>query len=118
MLLDPTRTRLEHRFSVRYKENVPLKHDIPVGTGLVGYAARERTAVLVPDVQKDERYIQINPETRSELAVPLIYKGSVIGVLAVWNDRRETDPAKAGFVSPENWSDELQERSPQSPHSR
>jgi len=88
MLLDPTRTRLEHRFSVRYKENVPLKHDIPVGTGLVGYAARERTAVLVPDVQKDERYIQINPETRSELAVPLIYKGSVIGVLDLEHTRR------------------------------
>ncbi len=88
MLLDTTQTKLEHRFSVRYKENVPLKHDIPVGTGLVGYAARERTAVLVPDVQKDERYIQINPETRSELAVPLIYKGSVIGVLDLEHTRR------------------------------
>ena len=88
LLLDPSRTKLEHRFSVRYKENVPLKHDIPVGSGLVGYAAREKTAVLVPDVQKDERYIQLNPETRSELAVPLIYKGSVIGVLDLEHIRR------------------------------
>lgn len=88
MLLDPTHTKLEHRFSVRYKENIALKHDIPVGTGLVGYAAREKTAVLVPDVHKDERYIQINPETRSELAVPLIYKGSVIGVLDLEHTRR------------------------------
>jgi sigma-B regulation protein RsbU (phosphoserine phosphatase) len=88
LLLDRTGTRLEHRFSVRYKENVPIKHDIPLGSGLVGYAARERTAVLVADVQKDERYIQLNPETRSELAVPLIYKGSVIGVLDLEHTRR------------------------------
>jgi sigma-B regulation protein RsbU (phosphoserine phosphatase) len=88
LLLDHTGTKLEHRFSVRYKENVPIKHDIPLGSGLVGYAARERTAVLVPDVQKDERYIQLNPETRSELAVPLIYKGSVIGVLDLEHTRR------------------------------
>ncbi|HTD22023.1 MAG TPA: GAF domain-containing protein [Terriglobales bacterium] len=88
LLLDQTQTKLEHRFSVRYKENVPLKHDIPIGTGLVGYAAREKTAVLVSDVQKDERYIQLNPETRSELCVPLIYKGSVIGVLDLEHTRR------------------------------
>jgi phosphoserine phosphatase RsbU/P len=88
LLLDQTHTKLEHRFSVRYRENVPIKHDIPLGTGLVGYAAREKAAVLVPDVQKDERYVQINPETRSELAVPLIYKGSVIGVLDLEHTRR------------------------------
>lgn len=88
LLLDPTQTKLEHRFSVRYRENVPLKHDIPVGSGLVGYAVREKTAVLVPDVHKDERYIQLNPETRSELAVPLIYKGTVIGVLDLEHTRR------------------------------
>jgi len=33
----------------------------------------------VPDVSKDPRYIEGNPETRSELAVPLIYKDKVIG---------------------------------------
>lgn len=88
LLLDPTQTKLEHRFSVRYKENVSLKHDIPIGSGLVGYAVREKTAVLVPDVRKDERYILLNPETRSELAVPLIYKGTVIGVLDLEHTRR------------------------------
>ena len=37
--------------------------------------------MLVPDVTKDPRYIEANPETRSELVVPLIYKDKVIGVL-------------------------------------
>src|SRR5579862_4289389 len=38
LLLDPTKTKLVHRFSVRFKENIQIKHDIPVGRGLVGAA--------------------------------------------------------------------------------
>src|SRR5207245_10225349 len=45
-------------------------------------------AVLVHDVNKDSRYIRLNPETRSELAVPLIYKDKVIGVLDLEHTRR------------------------------
>ena len=41
-----------------------------------------------PDVSKDPRYILLNPETRSELAVPLIYKEKVIGVLDLEHTRR------------------------------
>jgi phosphoserine phosphatase RsbU/P len=37
----------------------------------------------VQDVSKDPRYIDFNPETRSELSVPLIYKDRVIGVLDI-----------------------------------
>ncbi len=88
LLLDPTGQKLQHRFSLRFNENIHLKHEIPLGRGLVGTAAESRTAVLVPDVSKDSRYIQTNPETRSELAVPLIYKNKVIGVLDLEHTRR------------------------------
>jgi sigma-B regulation protein RsbU (phosphoserine phosphatase) len=54
----------------------------------VGYAAQTNQAVLVPDVAKDPRYINTNPETRSELAVPLVYKEKVIGVLDLEHTRR------------------------------
>src|SRR5205085_475418 len=64
------------------------KHDIPLDRGLVGYAAREKISVLIPDVHKDSRYIELNPETRSELCVPLIYKDEVIGVLDLEHTRR------------------------------
>jgi len=88
LLLDPTNKVLTHRFSLRFKENVQLKHDIPLGRGLVGYAAQHKQAVLAPDVSKDPRYIEANPETRSELAIPLIYKDKVIGVLDIEHTKR------------------------------
>jgi len=88
LLLDPTGTLLQHRFSLRFKESVHLKHEIPIGQGLVGYAAQTGQPVLVPDVCKDPRYIMANPETRSELCIPLIYKEKVIGVLDIEHTRR------------------------------
>jgi len=88
LLLDSTGQKLEHRFSLRFQENIQLKHEIPQGRGVVGYAAEHKEAVLVPDVSKDPRYIKLNPETRSELAVPLIYKDNVIGVLDLEHTRR------------------------------
>jgi len=88
LLLDPADGKLQHRFSLRFKENIQLKHDIPLGRGIVGYAAQHRQAVLVPDVSKDPRYIQLNPETRSELVVPLIYQDKVVGVLDLEHTRR------------------------------
>jgi sigma-B regulation protein RsbU (phosphoserine phosphatase) len=88
LLLDASGRVLTHRFSLRFKENVQLKHEIPLGRGLVGYAAQHKQAVLAPDVTKDPRYIEANPETRSELAIPLIYKDKVIGVLDIEHTRR------------------------------
>jgi len=88
LLLDSTGEKLQHRFSLRFNENVHVKHEIPLGRGLVGHAAQTRQAILVPDVSKDPRYVEGNPETRSELTVPLIYKDKVIGVLDLEHTRR------------------------------
>ncbi len=88
LLLDSAGEKLQHRFSLRFAENVQRKGDILLGQGVVGHAAQTRHAILVPDVSKDPRYIEGNPETRSELAVPLIYKDKVIGVLDLEHTRR------------------------------
>ena len=88
LMVDESGEKLQHRFALRFNENIHLKHDIPLGMGLVGAAAQNKETVLVPDVSKDSRYILLNPETRSELAVPLIYKDNVIGVLDLEHTRR------------------------------
>lgn len=88
LLLDDSGEKLQHRFSLRFNENVHVKHEIPLGRGVVGTAAQTGQAVLVTDVSKDSRYVLLNPETRSELAVPLIYKDKVIGVLDLEHTRR------------------------------
>ena len=88
LLLDATKEKLQHRFSLRFQESIQLKNDIPLGTGIVGHAAEHKQPVLVTDVNKDQRYVRANPETRSELAVPLIYKDNVIGVLDLEHTRR------------------------------
>src|SRR5271169_6284046 len=88
LLLDASGSTLQHRFSLRFKESVQLKHEMPLGQGLVGYAAQHGEAVLAPDVSKDPRYIKANPETRSELCIPLIYKDKVIGVLDIEHTRK------------------------------
>lgn len=79
--------RLEHRFSTRYGERVMRERNVELGQGLIGSSASERTPILAPDVRKDTRYIAENPETRSELSVPLIYKGRVIGVIDLEHTR-------------------------------
>ncbi len=89
LLLDSAGEKLQPRFSLRFNENIHLKHEIPLGRGLVGTAAQSMQAVLVADVTRDPRYVEANPETRSELAVPLIYKSKVIGVI----DMEHTRPA-------------------------
>jgi phosphoserine phosphatase RsbU/P len=88
LLLDASGQRLAHRFSLRFNEKVHIKHDVELSQGLVGYSAQQAQPVLAPDVAKDPRYINLNPETRSELVVPLIYKGKVIGVLDLEHTRR------------------------------
>jgi sigma-B regulation protein RsbU (phosphoserine phosphatase) len=88
LLLDATETKLVHRFSIRFQESIHLKHDIPIGEGLVGAAVQTKEPVLVPDVSTDPRYIKLNPETKSELAIPLLYKGKVLGVMDLEHTKR------------------------------
>ena len=52
-----------------------------VGEGIVGSAARSKRAISVGDVTNDPRYIQRLTTTKSELAIPLMVRDVVVGVL-------------------------------------
>ncbi len=81
MLIDERRQRLVTRFRWRFGQTALPGQWLPLDAGLVGAAIREWRVINVPDVHKDARYHMINPETRSEMVVPLFYKNRVIGVL-------------------------------------
>ncbi len=78
---------LENRFAIRFGERFHPEDKLPLDRGLVGAAIELRQLVHSPDVRRDARYHMVNPETRSEMAVPLIYKGKVIGILDVEHTR-------------------------------
>src|SRR5579883_1288642 len=60
---------------------------IKLGRGVVGEAAAQRRSVLVTDVTKIENYINANPDVRSELAVPLIHKNRIVGVIDLQSEQ-------------------------------
>jgi sigma-B regulation protein RsbU (phosphoserine phosphatase) len=86
-LINESEKLLENRYAVRFGERFYPTEKVPINRGLVGVAMTERRLVHVPDVRKDPRYVMVNPEARSEMAVPLIYKGKVIGVLDLEHTR-------------------------------
>jgi len=87
MLLDETGETLVTRYVWRFGHAHSQLRRQPITAGLAGAAVREWRLVNVPDVRKDPRYLATNPETRSELIVPLFYKGRIIGVLDLEHTR-------------------------------
>ena len=54
---------------------------IAMGKGVCGTAARDKKTVIVPDVSKFPGHIACDPDSKSEIVVPLVRFGKVIGVL-------------------------------------
>jgi len=64
-------------YPIEKAENVRIKID----EGLSGWVAKQGKPLIVPDVRKDKRYIEVNRATVSEAVIPLMKAGKVIGVL-------------------------------------
>ncbi len=56
---------------------------IPLGQGVCGTAAAQRTTIVVPDVHAFPGHIACDSASNSEIVVPLIHHGKVIGVLDI-----------------------------------
>jgi GAF domain-containing protein len=54
---------------------------IPLGRGVCGTAAQRGRTVVVTDVHAFEGHIACDPESRSEIVVPLLHGGHLVGVL-------------------------------------
>lgn len=81
MLYDEEQKVFRHRLDVKHGQSVQGRLRATTSEGIVGAAATLKEPVLVPDVTVDPRYVMVNPETRSELAIPMMHQGKVIGVV-------------------------------------
>jgi L-methionine (R)-S-oxide reductase len=60
---------------------------IPIGRGICGAAAASGRTEIVDDVNADDRYLACFPSTRSEIVVPIVYEGRVVGEIDIDSDR-------------------------------
>ena len=81
LLVNEKAQDLRIRFQVGYAREVAERVRIKIGEGVTGQAAQRREAILVDDVSQHPEYISAAPDVRSELAIRLIVKNRVIGVL-------------------------------------
>ena len=65
---------------------------MPFGTGITGQVAEHRMAMIVDDLLKDQNYIPDTQPARSEICVPLIFRGRVVGVI----DSEHPEPGAFG----------------------
>ena len=86
LLTDREKKILEVRAAVGYASNV-FDLRIPVGSGITGWAAAHRKSLRVNNVLQDTRYIEGSSNTRSEMAIPLLYRSELLGVLNVESEQ-------------------------------
>jgi L-methionine (R)-S-oxide reductase len=59
---------------------------IPIGKGVCGFAAKSGRTEIVSDVSKDTRYLECFANTRSEIVVPVVSDGRVVGEIDIDSD--------------------------------
>lgn len=64
-------------------QGLPACIRIPLGRGVCGTAASTGTSIIVPDVNAYPGHISCDSASRSEIVIPLIKDGIVIGVLDI-----------------------------------
>ncbi len=69
-----------------YDPAIAADLNLKIGQGLVGWVAKTGEAVIVPDVRKDERYINARLSTLSEMVVPILTDGRILGVFDLQSD--------------------------------
>jgi diguanylate cyclase (GGDEF)-like protein len=85
VLLDQQSQQLYVRSQIGWDEGQDKIRMSP-GQGITGAAALKKQPVYAPDVTKDPRYFCSAKSTRSELAIPLMVRDEVVGVLDCQSD--------------------------------
>ncbi|MBG9795063.1 GAF domain-containing protein [Paenibacillus dendritiformis] len=64
-------------------QGLPACIRIPLGRGVCGTAAREQRTLVVPDVHAFPGHIACDAASRSEIVVPMMKDGRLVGVLDI-----------------------------------
>jgi sigma-B regulation protein RsbU (phosphoserine phosphatase) len=86
LLTDRDKKVLKVEATAGYSEEVK-NVEVPFGEGITGWVAVHQQPQRINDVTSDLRYIEIGSNVRSELAIPLSYRGELLGVLNVESDQ-------------------------------
>jgi GAF domain-containing protein len=86
LLADKAKQVLVVKATAGYSEEV-TDLEVPFGNGITGWVAVHQQPQRIGDVTQDQRYISVGSNIRSELAIPLSYRGELLGVLNVESDR-------------------------------
>ncbi|MDQ2899847.1 MAG: GAF domain-containing protein, partial [Acidobacteriota bacterium] len=70
-----------------HREEVVQNLSIALGEGICGAAAARREPILVPDVRSDARYLSSVDAVRTELAVPMVARKKLVGIIDVQSTR-------------------------------
>ena len=80
-LVEPESNEIHGLYTVGYDPKYDAQFQLKIGQGLLGHVASTGEPVIVSNVTKDSRYINANPDTRSEIVVPIKLDERLIGVL-------------------------------------
>jgi len=88
ILLYNERSRsLRMRYSIGHRDEVAKSLSIGLGEGITGAAAQSRQPILIGDVRTDSRYLNALDAVRAELAVPMLVRGKLVGVIDLQSTR-------------------------------
>jgi len=87
LLYSEKKKDLRIRFAIGHREEVVKNFVAGLGEGITGTAAATREPVLVADVRQDPRYLNSLDAVRAELAVPMITRQKLVGIIDVQSTR-------------------------------
>ncbi len=103
LLYSERRGGLTIRYAIGHREEIIRSLLLPLGEGITGIAASTRQPILVDDVRSDPRYLSALDAVQSELAVPMLARGRLVGVIDLQSTRlnayREQDRALLQLIA-------------------
>src|SRR5450755_2468360 len=80
---------LSIRYAIGHRDEIVRSLVLPLGEGITGSAAATRQPILTNDVRNDPRYLPAVDAVQSELAVPMLTRGKLVGVIDLQSTRRD-----------------------------